>query len=136
MRRQAATAEGASPALEEREELLSPLDLLLAYQQTITAQAHSSDEAHGILDALMGLLEQIVPALALMPTFEPLANALASFLAQLPGLRGEPILQAEETLLAEITKAADRDRANHEADLEVDDDAERAAPRRMSADTW
>ena len=69
--------EGASPALEEREELLSPLDLLLAYQQTITAQAHSSDEAHGILDALMGLLEQIYqrshscPPLSLSQTLSP-----------------------------------------------------------------
>jgi len=97
----------------DAEDVLSPLDLLLAYQPKITGQPKTSDEAHDIVGALDALLCQIAPALAQMPTFEPLSVALSSFLLSVPSLRGEALLQAEDALLSEISKAAERDVTHH-----------------------
>jgi hypothetical protein len=108
--------------------VLTPVELLLAYQSTITTQPRSSEEAHEMMDAIMGLLAQIAPALAPMPTFESLSHALESFLDALPSLQGSQLLTAEEALLAEISKAAERDHEEQEA---LDDDG--AGPRRMSS---
>ena len=85
-----------------------------------------------MMDVIMGLLVQIAPALAPMPTFESLSHALASFLDALPSLRGSQLLAAEEALLVEISKAAERDHEEHEAlGMALDEDA--AGSSRMSS---
>eukprot|EP00900_Chrysochromulina_parva_P023174 jgi/Chrpa1/5490/Chrysochromulina_OHIO_Genome00012615-RA len=122
-----ADADADAPAADGAE-VLTPVELLLAYQSTITTQPRSSEEAHEMMDAIMGLLAQIAPALAPMPTFESLSHVLESFLDALPSLQGSQLLTAEEALLAEISKAAERDHEEQEA---LDDDG--AGPRRMSS---
>jgi len=122
-----ADADADAPAADGAE-VLTPVELLLAYQSTITTQPRSSEEAHEMMDAIMGLLAQIAPALAPMPTFESLSHALESFLDALPSLQGSQLLTAEDALLAEISKAAERDHEEQEA---LDDDG--AGPRRMSS---
>ena len=69
----------------------------------------TAEECASVHATLAQLMREIVPALAMMPTFEPLSVALGRFLEQLPGLCGEALLQAEERVLAEITNAAERD---------------------------
>ena len=126
-----ADADADAPAVDGAE-VLTPVELLLAYQSTITTQPHSSEEAHEMMDVIMGLLVQIAPALAPMPTFESLSHALASFLDALPSLRGSQLLAAEEALLVEISKAAERDHEEHEAlGMALDEDA--AGSSRMSS---
>jgi len=91
------------------DQVLSPLDLLSAYQSAIINRPSTSAECHELVGTLTHLLEQIAPPLGQMATFEPLSATLGEFLNLLPQLRGEALLQAEERLLAEITTAAERD---------------------------
>ena len=91
----------------------------------IVGRPNTVEECAGLHATLAQLMREIVPALALMPAFEPLSVALGRFLEQLPGLCGEALLQAEERVLAEITNAAERDADQlREGDEEREGDGE------------